>query len=183
VKATPLRLAEVVLFELDVHQDARGAFVETWSAERYAAFGVPTSFAQDNVSTSLGGVLRGLHFQHPHDQGKLVTALSGEVFDVVLDVRKSSPTFGAWTSVTLSSSAAGRQLWVPPGFAHGFLVTSERAIVSYKATVPYDPRSEVVVSFADPDLAIPWPTAKPLVSDRDARAPRLAEIAPERLPP
>jgi dTDP-4-dehydrorhamnose 3,5-epimerase len=180
VKATPLELAGVVLFEPDVHEDPRGSFVELWQAERYTAFGVPREFAQDNVVTSTGGVFRGLHVQYPNPQGKLVTVLEGEIHDAVLDVRRSSPTFGRLIFATLEGTAK-RQLWIPPGFAHGYFVASARALVAYKTTTPWSPADETIIDAFDPALEIPWIGASR--SPRDAAAPRLAEIPAERLPP
>jgi dTDP-4-dehydrorhamnose 3,5-epimerase len=138
MNVTPTRLAEVLVVEPRVFRDARGAFFETWAAARYAKAGIPGPFVQDNISRSSRGVLRGLHLQHPHGQGKLVSALDGEVFDVAVDVRTSSPTFGQWVGVTLSREN-GRQLWIPAGFAHGFCVLSEEATFHYKCTDAYHP--------------------------------------------
>lgn len=175
-------LPGVVIFEPRVFNDARGLFFEAWHAERYARAGLPMAFAQDNVSRSSRGVLRGLHMQNPGPQGKLVTVLAGTVWDVAVDARHGSPTFGRWTAVELSGETM-RQFWLPPGFAHGFVVTSETALFSYKCTCPYDAAAEFGIRFDDPDLAIPWPIAAPILSDKDAALPRLRDIAPERLVP
>lgn len=180
MKVTPTELAEVLVIEPRVHGDARGFFVETYQRDRYRAAGMP-DFVQDNLSRSARGVLRGLHYQHPTGQGKLVTVLEGEVFDVAVDVRPDSPTFGRWVGVVLSAENK-LQIWVPVGFAHGFLVTSESALFAYKVTAFYDPAAEGAVLWSDPDLAIPWPIHAPTVSEKDARAPRLRDVPRDRLP-
>jgi dTDP-4-dehydrorhamnose 3,5-epimerase len=182
VIVTPTSLPEVLVVEPTVFGDGRGWFLEAWHAERYAALGIGDAFVQDNVSYSARGVLRGLHLQHPHEQAKLIQVLDGAVFDVAVDVRRGSPRFGRWASVELSS-ANRRQLYVPRGFAHGFLVTSEHALVSYKASATYRPDAELAIRWDDPALAIAWPLAgPPTVSPRDAAAPPLADVPPERLP-
>ncbi len=167
--------------ETDVFGDERGFFLETWQAERYAALGLPGHFVQDNLSRSARGVLRGLHLQHPHAQGKLVYVIEGEVFDVAVDVRVGSPHFGRSASVVLSG-ANHRQLWIPPGFAHGFCVLSEYALVAYKCTTPYRPGSELGVLWNDPDLAIAWPRADVVVAPRDQGFARLRDIPKAALP-
>jgi len=181
MKVTPTTLPEVLLVEPDRFGDARGYFLETWRQERYQAAGIRLPFVQDNLSRSARGILRGLHLQHPGAQGKLVYVLEGEVFDVAVDVRVGSPTFGKWTGATLSS-ADHRQLWIPPGFAHGFCVTSEVALFAYKCTAPYSAADEVGVLWNDPALGILWPVAEPLLSGKDAALPRLAAIDQARLP-
>lgn len=181
MKVTELELPGVLLFEPAVHRDARGGFMETWRQSRYRDAGIRDAFVQDNVSRSLRGVLRGLHLQHPAGQGKLVTALVGEVFDVTVDVRAGSPTFGRWIARTLSEENA-RQLYIPPGFAHGFAVTSGVAVVMYKCTELYHRDAELCVLWNDPDLAIPWPVAEPLLSGRDRDGLRLRDIPVDRLP-
>jgi dTDP-4-dehydrorhamnose 3,5-epimerase len=183
VQVTPLALPDVLLLEPRVARDARGWFYEAWSDERFAAHGVPGRFVQDNVSESKQGVLRGLHLQHPHGQGKLISVLHGEVFDVAVDVRRGSPTFGRWCGERLGGGL-GRQLYVPPGFAHGFLVLSESAVVSYKVTERYHPESELTVAWDDPDVGVAWPATDvaPILSPKDATAPRLRDVPPERLP-
>jgi dTDP-4-dehydrorhamnose 3,5-epimerase len=181
MKATPLRLPEVVLVEPAIFRDDRGYFLETFRAARYAAAGIPASFVQDNVSVSRRGVLRGLHYQEPAAQGKLVTVLVGEIFDVAVDIRKSSATFGQWVSAVLSAETH-RQLWVPPGFAHGFCVTSDTAVVAYKCTTVYEPAAEGTIVFSDPDLAIPWPVADPVVSAKDRAGLLLRDVPHHRLP-
>lgn len=174
-------LPEVLVIDPKVFGDDRGFFMETWSAERYATHGVPPQFLQDNLSRSVQGVLRGLHLQHPNGQGKLVHVLDGEVFDVAVDVRIGSPTWGRWVGYTLSS-ANKRQLYIPPGFAHGFCVTSPHALFAYKVTETYRPESEVGVRWDDPALGITWPIAAPALSAKDAALPLLADIPPSRLP-
>jgi dTDP-4-dehydrorhamnose 3,5-epimerase len=166
----------VLVLEPRVFADARGAFLETWSAARYAEAGIPGPFVQDNLSRSVRHVLRGLHYQIEQPQGKLVWAVAGEVFDVAVDLRRSSATFGRWIGERLSGDA-GRQLWVPPGFAHGFLVLSEWAHVAYKCTAPYAPAHERTVRWDDPALMIAWPLppgVSPIVSDKDAGGLTLA---------
>lgn len=176
-------LPGVLVIEPRVFRDARGYFVESWNRARYAAAGLPTDFVQDNLSYSTRGVLRGLHYQHPSAQGKLVCVLRGEVFDVAVDIRRGSPTFGRWVGVTLSAED-GRQVYIPEGFAHGFLVTGDEALFSYKCTDYYQPADEGAVRWDDPDLAIAWPlgSCAPIVAPKDAAASRLAEIGPDRLP-
>jgi dTDP-4-dehydrorhamnose 3,5-epimerase len=181
MKVTPMSLPEVLLVEPERFGDARGYFLETWRQERYQAAGIRLPFVQDNLSRSAQGILRGLHLQHPNGQGKLVYVLEGEVFDVAVDVRVGSPTFGKWTGAQLSS-ADHRQLWIPPGFAHGFCVTSQAALFAYKCTAPYAAADEVGVLWNDPALGIPWPIAEPRLSSKDAALPRLAAIEPARLP-
>jgi dTDP-4-dehydrorhamnose 3,5-epimerase len=179
--ATATTLPGVVLIETPLYRDARGHFLEVWRADRYAEAGVPGPFVQDNLSWSTRGVLRGLHFQHPGAQGKLVGPLAGAIYDVVVDVRAGSLTFGRWEGFVLDA-AQGRQVYVPEGFAHGFAVTSETALVLYKCTALYRPGAEGSVRWDDPDLGIAWPVADPVLSDKDRAAPRLAEIPAERLP-
>lgn len=174
-------LPGVLLLQPPVFRDERGAFRETWRAERYRELGIAGPFVQDNVSHSARGVLRGLHFQEPGAQGKLVCVLRGEVWDVAVDVRAGSPTFGRSYGVTLSDEN-GWQLWVPEGFAHGFMVTSDEAVFAYKCTDVYRPEAEATILWNDPDLGIAWPGAAPRVSPRDALGVRLRELAPERLP-
>ncbi len=176
-----MNLPEVLLIEPKRFGDTRGYFMETWHQERYAAAGIKLAFVQDNLSRSAHGILRGLHLQHPNAQGKLVYVLEGEVFDVAVDVRVGSPNFGKWTGAHLSSEDH-RQLWIPPGFAHGFCVTSETAMFAYKCTALYSVADEQGVAWNDPALAISWPVAEPRLSAKDAALPRLAEIVPARLP-
>jgi dTDP-4-dehydrorhamnose 3,5-epimerase len=171
----------VLIVEPRVFADARGFLLENWNAKRYAAAGIAEEFVQDNLSFSNAGVLRGLHLQHPHDQAKLVSVVSGEVYDVAVDVRRDSPTFGQWVGETLSAENH-RQLMIPGGFAHGFVVTGTHALVSYKTTDYYDPASEQTIRWDDPALAIAWPIRAPILSERDNAALPLAAIAMNRLP-
>jgi dTDP-4-dehydrorhamnose 3,5-epimerase len=173
------KLPGAVIIEPDVFGDSRGFFLETWNRERYAAAGLAVDFVQDNLSFSRRGTLRGLHFQNPRAQGKLVSVLIGEVYDVAVDIRHGSPTFSQWVGVSLTSENK-RQFYVPPGFAHGFCVTSETALFAYKCTELYAPGAEGSVLWNDPDLGIDWPIAEPLLSEKDRAAPRLREIAPKR---
>ena len=169
MKVEPTSLPGVLVIEPVVHRDARGFFLETWRSERYADAGLPPTFVQDNHSRSARGTLRGMHYQVEVVQGKLVRCSMGEVYDVAVDLRRGSPAYGRWVGVTLSDRDH-RQLWIPPGCAHGFYVTSESADVVYKCTAPYAPAHERVIRWDDPDLAIAWPLrgSAPLVSPRDA---------------
>jgi dTDP-4-dehydrorhamnose 3,5-epimerase len=173
----PTRLPGLVLLAPKVHGDARGFFVETFRADAWAAEGVPTEFVQDNHSRSRRGTLRGIHFQTHPGQGKLVRVARGRVLDVVVDLRRGSPTFGEWEGVELDDEA-GLQLYIPVGFGHGFCVLSETADFVYKCTAYYDPATEKGIRFDDPDVAVRWPDdVELLYSDRDRDAPRLAEVA------
>jgi dTDP-4-dehydrorhamnose 3,5-epimerase len=178
---TPLALPEVLLIEPVVHADARGHFLETWQASRYADAGIDVEFVQDNRSFSRAGVLRGLHYQWPNPQGKLVSVTAGRIFDVAVDVRRDSPRFGQWVGEELSA-ANHRQLWIPPGFAHGFAVVGDSAVVAYKVSGRYDRASEVTIRYDDPALAIAWPVTDPIVAEKDAAGRRLAEVPLDRLP-
>ncbi len=164
-----------------VFGDSRGYFLETWQKQRYAEAGLPPNFVQDNTSKSERGVLRGLHLQNPHAQGKLVWAPVGAVYDVAVDVRVGSPHFGKWVAAELSE-ANHRQLYIPPGFAHGFCVLSEVAVFCYKCTDYYQRESEFGIAFDDPDIGIPWPTSAPTLSDKDRNWPRLRDAPRDRLP-
>lgn len=168
-------IPDVILVIPDVHGDDRGFFLETYHFEKYAEGGIPERFVQDNHSKSKKGTLRGLHAQHKQPQGKLVRAVEGEIFDVAVDIRPDSPTFGRWVGEMLTA-ANFRQLYVPPGFVHGFCVLSESAQVEYKCTDLYAPNDELSVIWNDPDVGIDWPISDPLLSAKDAAAPRLAEI-------
>lgn len=181
MKVTSLALPEVLLIEPRVVSDARGRFVESWQQERYAEAGIPGPFVQDNVSVSRRHVLRGLHAQHPHGQGKLLSVAAGRVFDVAVDIRVGSPRFGQWAGHVLDAEQ-GQQLYIPPGFAHGFLVLSEEAVFTYKCTVAYHHASEFAIRWNDPTLAIAWPVDAPLLSIKDAEAPLLGELSDSRLP-
>jgi dTDP-4-dehydrorhamnose 3,5-epimerase len=162
------------LLEPRVFGDARGAFMEVFHAGRYEEAGIQAAFVQDNLSRSVKGTLRGLHFQEPHGQGKLVQVLSGAVYDVVVDIRRGSPSFGRWLGLELSAENR-LQLWIPPGFAHGFCVVSEFADFFYKCTDVYVPTADRGLLWNDPDLAIPWPVEAPLLSPKDSAAPRLKD--------
>ena len=181
MKVSPTKLPDVLVIELATYQDARGYFMETYQQQRYADAGIVGHFCQDNLSFSVRNTLRGLHFQSPQAQAKLVQVIAGAIFDVAVDVRIGSPTFGQWDGVTLSR-ANKRQVYVPQGFAHGFCVLSESAYVHYKCSDFYAPQAEGGVHYADPDLAIQWPLSEPLLSDKDSRFPLLKDIAPENLP-
>lgn len=182
MKIIETEIPGVLIIEPNVHGDDRGWFSESWQAERYAEAGIPGPFVQDNLAKSGKGILRGLHVQHPHAQGKLVQVISGSVFDVAVDIRVGSPTFGKWVGVTLSD-ADKRQFWVPAGFAHGYLVTSDEAIFGYKCTDTYHPETELSVVWNDPDIGIQWPLdGPPLLSAKDASAVTLSSIAKSRLP-
>jgi dTDP-4-dehydrorhamnose 3,5-epimerase len=181
MKVMQTKLAGLMIFEPDVLGDVRGWFAETFSTKRYEDAGLKLPFVQDNVSFSEKSVLRGLHFQYPHSQGKLVQVLSGEVFDVALDIRLGSPTFGQWAGEILSVSNH-KQLYIPPGFAHGFCVLSDTALFSYKCTDYYSPATEGGIIWNDPDLGIAWPVSAPLVSKKDADYPRLRDVPQDKLP-
>jgi len=176
------KLSGVVIIEPKVFGDARGFFMETWHQIRYAKAGLPGIFVQDNLSYSTKGVLRGLHYQKPGAQGKLVYVLQGEVFDVAVDIRVGSPTFGQWVGVTLSSENK-RQFYVPEGFAHGFCVTSATALFAYKCTDFYHPEAEGGVIWNDPDIAVQWPIPDPVLSSKDVKHARLKDIPVEKLFP
>lgn len=172
----PTALPGVVIVQSPVHVDARGFFTEVFHEQRFAELGLPARFAQDNHSRSSRHVLRGLHFQRENPQGKLVRAVNGSIFDVAVDVRRSSPHFRRWIGVTLDARE-GRQLWVPPGFAHGFLVLSDQADVSYKCTTPYHAPSNSCIRWDDPEIAVSWPLESgrsPILSASDAAAPPLS---------
>jgi dTDP-4-dehydrorhamnose 3,5-epimerase len=171
----------VLIIEPKVFGDERGFFLETWNQARYREAGIAETFVQDNLSFSRRGVLRGLHFQNPHPQGKLVHVLQGEVFDVAVDIRIGSPTFGQAVAEVLSADNK-RQLYVPPGFAHGFCVTSDTALFAYKCTDLYHPESEGSILWNDPDLGIAWPVTEPELSAKDRAGTHLADLPRERLP-
>lgn len=181
MKVIATKLPGCVVIEPRVFGDERGFFYESFNRDRLAEHGLEPNFVQGNVSSSTQGVLRGLHYQWPNPQGKYVSVVEGEVWDVAVDIRRGSPTFGEWTAVVLSADNK-RHFWVPEGFAHGFAVLSERAVFSYLCTATYDAQADAAVRWDDPALAIDWPVQTPSLSDKDARAPLLADIAPERLP-
>ena len=174
------RLAGLILLQPKAFPDERGYFLETYSRERYAKVGIDVDFIQDNHSRSVRGAIRGLHFQMPPGQAKLLRCSRGTVHDVAVDLRRSSPTFGQWEAVELDD-VSHRQLFIPVGFAHGLMALSEGADLSYKVSSYYDPVAEVGIAWDDPDLAIRWPLPNPVVSQRDRGNPRLAEIM-DRLP-
>ena len=181
MKITPTRLRDVLLIEPAIFEDARGFLMEAYRADRFADAGITVPFVQDNVSRSSRGVLRGLHFQEPHGQGKLIQVLAGAVFDVAVDIRRASPDFGRWTGAELSAENH-QQLYIPPGFAHGFVVLSDDAIVHYKCTSRFHPESERAIRWNDPWIAIEWPITNVIISPKDAAAPVLAEVPADRLP-
>lgn len=175
IRFIPTEIPGVIVIEPHLHRDERGFFLETFHRHKYAAGGVDAVFVQDNHSSSARDTLRGLHLQVRKPQGKLVRAVAGEIWDVVVDLRIGSPTFRRWTAVTLSGDSF-RQLYVPEGCAHGFCVISDRAEVEYKCTESYDPQDEAGIRFDDPALAIPWPVSAPILSARDRENPSLATI-------
>ncbi len=174
-------LPGLLMIEPRTFHDARGYFFEIWNQPRYAEKGLTANFVQDNISSSNKGVLRGLHLQWPSAQAKLVSVLEGEVYDVAVDIRHGSPTFGQ-SFGTLLSSENHRQVFIPEGFAHGFLVTAERATFLYKCSRAYTPSDELTVLWSDPDLDIKWPITDPILSPKDVQGLRLRDIPAERLP-
>ena len=181
MKVEHLSLSGLILIEPRIFRDDRGHFLESWNQDRYEEAGIDAPFVQDNVSWSAKGVLRGLHFQEPHAQGKLISVLHGEVWDVAVDIRVGSETFGRWLGMTLSAEN-GRQLYIPEGFAHGFVVVSEGALFSYKCTEYYHPEAELAIRWDDPDLAIEWPVPDPVLSRKDRDGLRLRDVPEERRP-
>jgi dTDP-4-dehydrorhamnose 3,5-epimerase len=181
MKVLKTGLPGVLIIEADVFKDGRGYFMETYHRKRYAEAGIDCPFVQDNLSYSTRGTLRGLHYQYPHDQAKLVQVITGEVFDVAVDIRRGSPAFGQWTGEYLSDKNK-RQLFIPKGFAHGFCVLSDTAIFLYKCSNFYAPDSEKGVLYSDPDLAIDWPVNEPILSDKDSKYPRLKDVPGKHLP-
>jgi dTDP-4-dehydrorhamnose 3,5-epimerase len=181
LKTTPTDIPEVLLIIPDVHRDDRGFFVETYHAARYEEAGLETPFVQDNHSRSARGTLRGLHAQISRPQGKLIRVTQGEIFDVAVDIRRGSPSYGRHVSAILTAEGF-EQLWIPEGFAHGFCVISETAELQYKCTDFYDPASELAIAWDDPEIGIRWPADAPLLSAKDRNAPRLSDCAPELLP-
>jgi dTDP-4-dehydrorhamnose 3,5-epimerase len=181
MKVTHLKLDGAMVFEPKIFGDERGFFMETWNYERYKEAGLDVKFVQSNLSKSGKGVLRGLHFQNPHPQGKLVQILTGEVFDVAVDIRQGSPTFGQWHGETLTGDNH-KQFYIPEGFAHGFCVLSEIAIFSYMCTNVYHAAADTSLLWNDPQIGIKWPIDVPLLSEKDKNAPTLAIIETEKLP-
>ena len=181
MKVSDTRLPECKLIEPAVHGDARGWFFETWNQPRFAALGMGAAFVQSNVSRSERGVLRGLHYQWPQPQAKLVSVLEGEVYDVAVDLRRGSPRFGQWTAAILSAENH-RQLWIPEGFAHGFVVLSEHALFHYLCSAPYQREFDRGLRWNDARLAVDWPVSAPSLSEKDGRNPFLEEIPADLLP-
>jgi dTDP-4-dehydrorhamnose 3,5-epimerase len=171
----------VLIIEPRVYDDDRGFFMETYNQNKYRELGILSDFFQDNLSFSRKGALRGLHFQHPHEQAKLVQVLKGNVFDVTVDIRRGSTTFGKWFGVHLSDENK-RQVFIPEGFAHGFCVLSDTALFSYKCSDLYAPDCERGLLWSDPDIGIDWPVKEPILSEKDAVYPRLKDIPPAWLP-
>lgn len=171
----PTEIPEVVVVEADAFPDDRGLFMETYKRSAFEEGGIAATFVQDNFSHSRKDVFRGLHYQNPpHAQGKLVGALAGDILDVAVDIRKGSPTFGRYVTQVLSHDNH-RMLWVPPGFAHGFLALGDDVAVAYKVTSEYAPQADAGIAFDDPEIALDLPIDKPLLSDKDVRLPRLAD--------
>ncbi len=181
IKTELLSIPGVILITPQVFGDERGFFKETWNQPIYAECGISETFVQDNLSKSSKGVLRGLHYQNPNPQGKLVYVIEGEIYDVVADIRVGSPTYGQWVSVELTDKNH-KQLYVPPGFAHGFCVLSDTAIITYKCTTAYDAEADAGIAWNDPDLNVDWPVVTPSLSDKDIKAPLLSNIDPLELP-
>ena len=182
MEVTKTSLQGVLVIEPVVFGDKRGFFAETYHQKRYDEWGITSVFVQDNISSSIRGTLRGLHFQRPpHAQAKMVQVIVGEIFDVAVDIRRGSPTFGQWTGMRLSDENK-RQLYVPEGFAHGFCVLSETALVLYKCNNYYAPESEGGVTWSDPALGIDWPVEDPLLSVKDAKYPLLKDVPLDSLP-
>jgi dTDP-4-dehydrorhamnose 3,5-epimerase len=181
MKVTDTDLPGVLVIEPRVFEDERGEFFESWNQPRWAERGLAVSFAQSNISRSWRGVLRGLHYQWPQPQGKLVSVLEGEVYDVAVDIRRGSPDFGRATAAVLSAGNR-RQMWIPEGFAHGFVVLSESAVFHYLCTAPYSREVDLGIRWNDERLAIDWPNSAPILSDKDQRLPFLEEVPNECLP-
>jgi len=181
MKVIRTEFEEVLILEPNSFCDKRGFFMETYHRERYEQFGIRTPFVQDNLSYSVKGTLRGLHYQYPHSQAKLIQAIRGEIFDVAVDIRLKSPSFGKWVTIVLSEENK-RQLYIPEGFAHGFCVLSDEALVHYKCNNFYSPENERGVLWSDQSLRIAWPVRKPLVSEKDNNYPLLADVPKGKLP-
>lgn len=181
MKIIPTPLPGCIIIEPAVFSDSRGIFYESWNAQRFAQAGLPSTFLQNNVSVSSKNVLRGLHYQWPRPQGKFVSVLEGEVYDVAVDIRPQSPHYKQHTAVILSGENK-RHFWIPEGFAHGFVVLSDQAIFSYACTDVYVKEADAGIRWNDAECAIDWPVRNPIVSDKDAAAPFLKNIASDRLP-
>ncbi|MBF0433265.1 MAG: dTDP-4-dehydrorhamnose 3,5-epimerase [Fibrobacteria bacterium] len=174
-------ISGLIVLKPDVFGDTRGFFMESYNQERYAEYGITETFVQDNMSRSTKGVLRGLHYQIPYTQGKLVYVMEGEVLDVAVDIRKGSPTFGQWKGFTLTAENK-KQLYIPPGFAHGFEVLSDSALFCYKCTEFYHPECDKGILWNDPTIAIEWQTKEPSLSEKDKRHSLLKDVPEEDLP-
>lgn len=172
MKITPTTIPDVIIIEPDIHKDKRGFFIETYHEKRYRDVGIDVSFVQDNLSYSKKGVLRGLHYQSPNAQAKLIHVFHGEIFDVAVDIREESSTFGQWIGEILSENNK-KQLYIPVGFAHGYCVLSASALVGYKCSTVYSPEGEKGICWNDPNLSIIWPLQNPLVSKKDSLLPKL----------
>lgn len=181
MKVIATDLPGCLVLEPQVFGDERGFFYESFNREKFADIGLAPDFVQGNVSSSTRGVLRGLHYQWPNPQGKLVSVLEGEVWDVAVDIRRGSPTHGRWAGAVLSAENK-RHFWIPEGFAHGFVTLSERALFTYLCTATYDRSADAGIRWNDADLAIDWPVAEPTLSDKDAKTPFLADVHEDRLP-
>jgi dTDP-4-dehydrorhamnose 3,5-epimerase len=181
MKIVQTSLPGAVVIEPQVFGDARGFFYESYNKAKYVAAGIASDFVQSNVSRSSKGVLRGLHYQWPNPQGKLVSVLEGEVYDVAVDIRRGSPTFGQWAGVMLTAENH-RHFWIPEGFAHGFCVLSDHATFSYQCSALYDAKADASVHWNDASLGIDWPISAPQLSEKDLKAPLLADIPADRLP-
>jgi len=180
MKVTTCEISGLLILEPKVFTDSRGFFLEIFNQTRYREAGLRADFVQDNLSFSGRGTLRGLHFQNPNSQGKLLQVLQGEVFDVAVDIRRSSPTFGQWHALVLSEQNK-QQFYIPHGFAHGFVVLSEAALFYYKCSKFYSHKDELSIRWDDPDIGIEWPVKAPVVSEKDGKGLRLRDIPPERL--
>jgi len=181
MKVIETALPGVLVIEPQVFGDARGFFYESYNEARFRGAGIDARFVQSNVSRSAKGVLRGLHYQWPHPQGKFVSVLEGEVFDVAVDIRRGSPHFGQWFGAMLTAENK-RHMWIPEGFAHGFCVVSDYATFSYQCTALYDAKADAGVLWNDPAIGIDWPIAEPQLSDKDLKAPLLKDVPEHRLP-
>lgn len=181
MKTIETELEGLLIIEPDVFTDKRGFFTETFHARRYSDAGIESTFVQDNLSRSAKGTLRGLHFQITRPQAKLVHVIAGEIFDVAVDLRPGSATFGKWAGIVLSG-ANHRQLYIPEGFAHGFFVLSDSAYFAYKCSDVYVPDDEGGILWSDPDIDIHWPASNPIISEKDLNLPRLNSLGPDRLP-
>ncbi len=175
MKAVETELSGVFVIEFDIQNDSRGYFFEIYRRNRFEELGLGMPFVQDNISYSQGHVLRGLHFQEPFAQGKLVSVIQGTIFDVAVDIRPASPTFKKWIGINLSPEL-GKMLWIPPGFAHGFATLTKTVGILYKVTEYWHPEAEKILNCKDPELAINWPIRNPVMSERDFKAPNLADV-------